>query len=631
MSFFNQQPNSSGQTTGGLFGTTNNNTGGSLFGAAASKPSGTTFSFGQPSSTSASTAPSTTGTSLFGQGSGNIFGKPADKKDEAPNSFLNPSNAQTPQNLFTPQNKNKIESTTPAGQPPTTSIFGASTGTNAQASKGIFNLGQTPSTAAASTGTTQSTGMFGQPSSQPASTGLFGGATGSTSNLFGAKPSTPAATQSSATPSLFGAAQPSTSSTTNLFGQAATTSAAQPASTPVFSGFGQQKKDDKPAETPKSLFPSLGNGSAPASSQPTSNLFGQVGAGSGTPSLLNPKGGGAPPAEKTQASTAAPAGGFFAKPTLPASQSTETPKLAPFSLGGTSKPASTESPAAFAGVKLGGPTTTAPSTTTAAPSSAPAATTNLFGSTGTTTAPSTTPAIAATLNAPTNANVLGLSQQLTASTSGPQASNQSRLRNKTMDEILTRWASDLTRYTKEFKQHSEQIARWDQIIVDNSSKIDKLYVKTRTCEKQTMSVEMQLSAVENQQNELESWLDKYEKDVDDMIAKDGTSSSELGGPDQDRERTYKLAEKLGDRLDDMDSDLKSMIEEVNSANADLSGGSKGNEPVSFQTLILTMLIRTRSHKLSRFSMLISVSYKQSIKEQRHSKQKLLLHKSKHKE
>lgn len=149
-----------------------------------------------------------------------------------------------------------------------------------------------------------------------------------------------------------------------------------------------------------------------------------------------------------------------------------------------------------------------------------------------------------------------------------------------MDEILTRWASDLTRYTKEFKAHAETIAHWDQIIVDNSAKIDKLYVKTRTCEKQTMSVEMQLTAVENQQNELEAWLNRYENDVDEMLAKDGPAQHELGGPDQERERTYKLAERLGERLDDMGRDLQSMIEEVNAANASLGKSSKADEPVS---------------------------------------------------
>lgn len=149
-----------------------------------------------------------------------------------------------------------------------------------------------------------------------------------------------------------------------------------------------------------------------------------------------------------------------------------------------------------------------------------------------------------------------------------------------MDEVLTRWATDMSRYSKEFKDQAETIARWDQIIVDNSSKIDKLYVRTRTCERQTMSVDMQLAAVENQQSELESWLTKYETDIDEMLAKDSATPTELGGPDQERERTYKLAEKLGEKLDEMERDLGSMVEEVNAANASLSKNGKADEPVS---------------------------------------------------
>lgn len=95
-----------------------------------------------------------------------------------------------------------------------------------------------------------------------------------------------------------------------------------------------------------------------------------------------------------------------------------------------------------------------------------------------------------------------------------------------------------------------------------------------------MSVDMQLAAVENQQAELESWLTKYENDVDEMLAKDSANPSDLSGPDQERERTYKLAEKLGDGLQEMEHDLESMVEEVNAANASLSKSGKADEPVS---------------------------------------------------
>lgn len=44
--------------------------------------------------------------------------------------------------------------------------------------------------------------------------------------------------------------------------------------------------------------------------------------------------------------------------------------------------------------------------------------------------------------------------------------------------------------------------------------------------------------------------------------------------------SYKLAEKLSERLDEMGKDLTSMIEEVNGASATLSKTNKADEPVS---------------------------------------------------
>jgi len=86
--------------------------------------------------------------------------------------------------------------------------------------------------------------------------------------------------------------------------------------------------------------------------------------------------------------------------------------------------------------------------------------------------------------------------------------------------------------------------------------------------------------VEGQQEELSGWLDRYEKEVDDMIARQVGQGEGLQGPDQERERTYKLAEKLSERLDEMGKDLTSMIEEVNNASSAISKTSKADDPLS---------------------------------------------------
>lgn len=155
-----------------------------------------------------------------------------------------------------------------------------------------------------------------------------------------------------------------------------------------------------------------------------------------------------------------------------------------------------------------------------------------------------------------------------------------RLKNKTMDEIITRWATDLQKYQKEFKDQATKVAAWDRLLVENGEKIQKLYLQTHDAEKASNEIDRQLQSVESHQAELESFLDRYEKEVDDMYSKQIGGNEQLAGPDQERERTYKLAENLTDRLDEMGKDLGKMITEINDISGSLSKGNKPDDPLS---------------------------------------------------
>ena len=77
------------------------------------------------------------------------------------------------------------------------------------------------------------------------------------------------------------------------------------------------------------------------------------------------------------------------------------------------------------------------------------------------------------------------------------------------------------------------------MLVENSEKIQKLYGSTLEAERATIEVERQLSAVESDQETLETWLNYYEKEVDSMIAsQQGGQGENISAPDQERERTY---------------------------------------------------------------------------------------------
>ena len=151
-----------------------------------------------------------------------------------------------------------------------------------------------------------------------------------------------------------------------------------------------------------------------------------------------------------------------------------------------------------------------------------------------------------------------------------------------MDEILNRWATDLNKYTKDFRAHAETVRDWDQRVSENIQDITKLYINTIKSEKEMQAVEWHLQKVEDEQDKLERALDQYEGEVEQLMTRSGVdqATTELGGPDQEREKTYKLAERLGEKLDDMGKDLGSMIDEINTVTADM-GNRKGDEPVCF--------------------------------------------------
>lgn len=149
-----------------------------------------------------------------------------------------------------------------------------------------------------------------------------------------------------------------------------------------------------------------------------------------------------------------------------------------------------------------------------------------------------------------------------------------------MEDIVTRWASDLSKYQREFKEQATIVSTWDRSLVDNGEKIQKLYLDTFEAERASHEIERQLVAVESQQDELEAWLDRYESEVQDMFVKQIGPGEQLAGPDQERERTYKLAEKLTQQLDEKSRDLSKMVKEINDISGTLSKGAKAEDPVS---------------------------------------------------
>lgn len=491
----------------------------------------------------------------------------------------------------------KFGQQTPQSTTPTSSQPAQASGTNSPAtsSAGLFGGGGFNSGNAFGATTTSSAAP-----NAPATTGAMFGGGGS--SLFGNKTSTP---PTGSVPSFgggmkFGAAAnstPASGKTSNLF-QGSTTPAGTPAAMfgaakPATSLFNQQTSTSTttPATSAAQSAPSL-FGSKPAAATTQSSPFSFSSASAAPNSTATSK-----PATTAGTSSFAgfSLGGTPAAAAATTTTSASTPTTAPsqttgqFGSGNTaaaSTPTSTAPPKIGSILFGGGPATTAPGTSTSASSTtatnAPTATfgfgggrvTNVSnglggGSGGGTLAPITG---TNTHGAP-KAAAVGAS----SSNSGPPP-QQSRLKNKTMDEIITRWATDLSKYQKDFQDQAMTVASWDRLLVENGEKIQKLYSSAFEAERATKEVEAQLSLVEGQQGEVEDWLDKYEAEVDAMFTQQVGET--LQGADQERERIYKLAERMSQELTDMGTDLWNMIGEINGAQSALNKTNKPDDPLS---------------------------------------------------
>ncbi|KAK4555890.1 FG-nucleoporin nsp1 [Recurvomyces mirabilis] len=552
---------------GGMFGggAPASNTGGSLFGAAAAgnQPS---WSFGQnaPAADQNKSAPTQ---SVFGQSSSTTT--PADKPLFG---------AITPQN-----SKTAPPSFTPAGNPPSTSLFGGA--------------GKQKENEPASNQPPQGGSLFGaKPAATQAPAFQFPGTAPTQSSstpqsnnggLFAPKTNAqgPNAT-TSATSSLFsGAAQPQQSSS-------AAPASSAPAAGGLFSNLNQPGGSAPAQSASQGLFSGASGfklPGAPASS--TTNQPAAATTSAPAPSFSFPTAGQTTSSASAQpASTTAPAPSFsFTQPTP--STTSQTPAAAP-------------APAASSGGGLFGATAPAPAASGAGGSgglfsgaAAPAASNAGGSSGGLFGAPaSSQPAPAASSGAPagglfsnpapatsqstTTAAPAAPSLAATASTTGPAPPQQSRLAAKSMDEILTMWSTSLATHQKTFQQLAQRVSVWDRQLVENSSKISALYGRCFQAERDCSEVERQLGNVEHGQVELEALLDRYEGEVDRMMEGsgfgNGSGGGGAGGVDGERERTYKTAESCSNRLTEMHHSLTSMIEEINVSSSSLSAANGGS-------------------------------------------------------
>ncbi|KAJ7283776.1 Nsp1-like C-terminal region-domain-containing protein [Mycena rebaudengoi] len=456
---------------------------------------------------------------------------------------------------------NPASSTTPAAP----SLFGGGTLGAKPAGTGSNIFGGGGAAAPASSG------LFGNPTSTGASGGLFGGGGSdpkpqtSMFGGFGGASATPSATPANAP------AAPST----NLFG----TSTQPSASNPLFGGgVGAFSKPAEPAAASQqkpatSSFFSLSSTSSAAPAAPATAGFNLPSkpadsATTATP-FGNPSGATAPapsfslggPSKEGAAAPAAPAGGFFAKPaaaagTAPAPAAAPSSPFTLGSLGGNKDGATTPAPSLFG---LGKPEDKkdAPAATSAFGLSKPVAKEG-----------EKTPTTLA------GASLMG---------AGPAVAvaPPSMLRGKTIEEIVNKWSSELETHVREFNKFAGEVAVWDRALIENGNNLAALYRHVLSAEREQNDIDQSLDHIEQQQKDLASTLDAYEKATQEVFGGHGSLRALDTGPaDTERDKNYMLATDLHTQLDDLSGSLTQMIDSVNALSLPSGPEVSGDDPMA---------------------------------------------------
>lgn len=197
----------------------------------------------------------------------------------------------------------------------------------------------------------------------------------------------------------------------------------------------------------------------------------------------------------------------------------------------------------------------------------------------------------------TGSETKNLSQTLSKTTSGStsiaeksttdtaQELETSNLKNKTIEDIINKWTSDLENYSKQFAQQAAEVSKWDRLLIESGDKISKLYADTIEAEQIQLKVDQTLTYIESQQNEMSAFLDQYESQVQELSDRQFGGSDGMQPADQEREKVYNLAEKLTEQLNELGRNLTSMIEEINTA-SNLINKTNEDDPLSSIVRIL---------------------------------------------
>ncbi|KAF1529612.1 Nuclear pore glycoprotein p62, partial [Eudyptula minor] len=180
----------------------------------------------------------------------------------------------------------------------------------------------------------------------------------------------------------------------------------------------------------------------------------------------------------------------------------------------------------------------------------------------TSTATSTTSASGFALNLKplTTTGAIGAGTSTAAISTTTTASAPPVMTYAQLEGLINKWSLELEDQEKHFLHQATQVNAWDRTLIENGEKITSLHREVEKVKLDQKRLDQELDFILSQQKELEDLLTPLEESV-----KEQSGTIYLQHADEERERTYKLAENIDAQLKHMAQDLKDIIEHLNTS------------------------------------------------------------------
>jgi nuclear pore complex protein Nup62 len=153
--------------------------------------------------------------------------------------------------------------------------------------------------------------------------------------------------------------------------------------------------------------------------------------------------------------------------------------------------------------------------------------------------------------------------------------------------IIQLWHKELAEDAEKFQEQAQRVSIWDNQLRENQRSLEDIVEGVHKLMATQQDLKSSIDSIEAYQNDLETELSNLSEDLDLEIEK--MQLQEPTDDDLERERSYLLAEDLNHSLNQMESNIKKIVTDLN-MKSDTSAGD-ASHPVAKVGISCLTLIR----------------------------------------